>query len=89
MELIIPDNSPTYKQLVGFQICGHYTLFFMSIDTIADIANATMNDRHTAPLQPLEGLADEPALEERVTDIENYKQWTRTPLSSRPMTWPR
>ena len=59
-------KKPTDEQLVGLHLSllmGYVEstpFFFVSMETIEDMANAYMDDRHRSPLHSLEVLADAP-----------------------------
>ena len=71
VSFLVPRNKPTDKQLVGFHLClpiglVEITPFLcISTETITDMANVAMGDRHHTPSHPLKNLSDTQAPEER------------------------
>ena len=55
---LVPQKKPTDNQLVGFHLSlpmgymGSAPFFYMSTETIVDMANASMGDCHHAPPRP-------------------------------------
>ena len=51
----------------------------MSTETIADMANKAMGNRHPTPPNPLEALAATQAPDEWGPDPHDNQQWTQSP----------
>ena len=85
VEFLIPRKRPIDNHLVGFHLSlpmvyvDSAPYFCMYTEIIADMTNAAMDGRHTAPHQPLKRLEDAPALIDREPKQAEDDQWTLTP----------
>ena len=95
MGLLIPRKIPTDEQLVGFHLslpmgyADSAPFLCLATETIMDVANKAMDDRHRSPPHPLKDLSNSPAPDERLSATADNKQWTLTPPSNRGTPWPR
>ena len=95
MAFLILRRTPTGEQLVSFRLSltmGYVDsspFFCFDTETITEMANAAMDERHRALPHPLKVLANSPSPKDRPSTTDDDKQWKQTSPSSRDTTWPR